>query len=188
MDELHVIGIEKHPVHIESGSYVQAIHLIVQPTRAGSLAIEGAEMVMGSYPVQERIPLPTVNLIVHSYDSGEDSLDAESLPPAIVAKSGYTVYWVAGIALALALVSAIGYWRWPPRAKLGEVPTAKPTLADLLQQVSGNSADRALVESFLTSPDQKLSPPLRRTMLQCTYGECPDWDALEKALFKEVGK
>ncbi len=187
-DELHVIGIEKHPVHTETGSYVQTIQWIVQPTRAGTLVIEGAEAVIGSDTSQERISLPKLNLTVHSYELGDDSLDAESLPPDVVGNSGYTLYWLVGIIATVGLMAAIAYWRWPRKAELAGATPAHPTLADLLQLVTDNAAGQTLIESFLTDSPRKLSPQLRQAMEQCAYGEHPDWGALEKALIKEVGK
>lgn len=188
MDELFVVGIEKHPVRLEEGTYVQTVQWIVQPTRAGTLAIEGAEMVVGSDPVQKRVPLPPVSLVVHSYDSEKDSLDAEGLPPERVVKSGYTVYWILVIAMALAAATGFGYWRFKPQKEKGDDSNELPTLADLLKQVSGGRADKALLESILIDPNQQLPDSLRQSMEQCAYGERPDWGALQEALIKEVGQ
>lgn len=188
MDELFVVGIEKHPVRLEEGTYVQTVQWIVQPTRAGTLAIEGAEMVIGSGPLQERVPLPPASLTVHSYDSEEDSLKAEGLPTESVAKSGYTIYWILVIAMALAAATGFGYWRFKPQKEKGDDSNELPTLADLLKQVSGDRADKALLESILIDPNQQLPDSLRQSMEQCAYGERPNWGALQEALIKEVGQ
>ncbi len=186
-DAVEWVTHERGPLLYQAGVYTQEDRFVGQPTRPGTISLQGLHALVRDGEKISDEPLSAPSLIVGSFGDVADDFTPEPLPKVAVTSARKGVWGILIATTTLVLGALTFLLRRKPKQVIAEVES-QSILEEIEEILKEKNPPMIRIERFLAERSAGLSVELRKALEAAVYGKMADVGHLRGLLEKEVAR